>query len=851
MGRGSSAPYSPMEEIRKLLHEGRGEEAFEAFKSALAQRPAETGAIAKAATATLLEEYGRFCVLPTEAFVAQLEPNLPAPIASAMGRFLEPPIARTKQWRETLEGVTRERLAREGRAAVTTDDLKTAVRLGIALMRRAKSPAAAGRLARFYIESLAGLRRDRERAARVVKALAASKELPETGLDVIEVFEKAASAPEEKKFEEHNKAWTQSLDAASTSIRETLPGQREVGDPTPENLQKFTDEILAVLRAGLASGDPEDFIDALSIVKEYCPCDPSTILSVAGVEPRVFLGLGLRAKLTTVRALQALGENIDLRRHITKLASSPHGEGRIDLISAIAGGLRHNDFFPYLKTAMKRADTPRLEEAVVDALGRMGNPEGVDLIIENLNVSMKKIIDPAQGRRAKMLLTALGRIGRARGLDPVRRNKIVKQVIAAVGEKDTWVSFHAASEMFSVEPEALERTLRVWAVKQCIRALFAVDPGESLNTSRQNPLGFREPIVTALHRLEREMLPEMLSFAMPHAGNYSGALLAFGELMQKCGDERAMPILETMTRTAFIHEDRKDTDKHYKEMVRDPATGEMRELNRDDVLHSLLFAIQKVGGDPGKRVLLGFADQVQAGQLSAPGEHTSSLLVGVKREAGTLGKREAEVPPDEAIDEKEIEKAVSAARGGLFTSQRGQVAALALLGRARRPDAAGAILAGLHSKDSVVHNAAITALMQMVTPPPSPKQYELLLASMFGEKKSLRGDGLQRLLGVMGRAFPKRPPYDALFAKQLQLEIEDGELRHRLMAAIHAGVKPPAPTPISEGDAPPGGEAKEDGLKLETGPGKLDEIQRKRIYLEERRKWVAGGKKGPEPKMQE
>ncbi len=864
----------PMQEVRKYLAAGQARNALSRFAACLKEpsqaAPDKKEALVREMAAVLAAEYNRFSFKAVLEFCELIRPLISDEVYKLLLTDLRPLVERTHHWIGELEAVTRERLAREARAAVTLNDSPTAMRRGAALIGRGKSDAETDKLARYFIEALAGLVRDKDRSAKVIFDLVQSGAIKPLSFDWRGVFQAALDRANRGGMEESNREWTREWVAACAAIREFCPGKLDAGEPTPEQMQRFIGEIMAVLRAGWASGNDGDLIDAINIVKEFSPGDPPLIASAVGVEPRLFLDLGLRARLTAVRGLARIGEIEPLRAKVLALAQSPDGEGRIEMFAPMMGGLRHTDFVPFLKEAFGQTKTPRTEEAVVDALGRIANPDAVQLILDGLTQSMKSIGDKGEVRkaalielvgagkkpnvmaateikRAKMYLTALGRIGRGRDLDPAWRDAIVGEVIGAVGEHDTALSYFAASKMFASKTNELQRSYRVWGAKQILRAMLGHDTGQYQAPTSASPLGFREPMVAELARLGKEMLPEILAFAQPYAGKFSGAPPAFAEAMQKIGDERAVPILETMVRTVILQSDTAGEMYLLKEKVRDAATGELRDLDRDEMLHTLLFTLEKIGGEAGRRVLLGVADQVQAGQIISPGDNTSSFLFEMKRKYGTVGKRETSLEePREEIPGEEVATAIKEAKGGFFAKPQKQVAALALLGRARRPESLPAVLTCLQSKEAIVYHAAATALAHFVNPLPSSKDYGAMIEGLLSEPKLLGDAALERLIEIMTKHFPKRAPYDAVFRRKVEEMITDGATAHRLNGAILIPEEPARNVDdAQETDSEESGEKKEPAMKIGGLP--LTDLDRKRQYMIQRQAWIRGGKRGPAP----
>ncbi|GEM_PF-2777085 len=820
-----------MDELRRLLIAGEAEAAVKWLGDLLRREPARAGELARAATQTLLEIHQALRSGPALAFAELMPRRLPEPVARAMASVLEGPFGRTRHWIGELESIRRERLAREARAAVTVDDLKKAARRGLALIERGTSLAERTQLSRYLVEALAGLWRDRERSARVIAEVFKAGGIEKLGLDLQTAFEEAVARPA-NRLEESDREWTSQLGQGRALLKEYLPGPLEAGEPTEAQVGRFHGEALALLAAGAVADRPDELIDPLLVLVDYCPTDPPEFESAAKAETRAFLTIGPRAKLTAVRALARLGENAELRRRLDGLTEAEDAPDRLPMLAALMGGLRHPDFYPFLKSSIRRASTFQAKEAVVDALGRLAIPEAAALLVDELERAMKRLSERMGLERVKTVLTALGRLGRRQGLDPDFRRKLVGRVVKIVGEGETAVGVMAAERMFSVETEALDRPSRAWAVRCLMRPLFGLDTAQQLKAGSASPLGYRAPLVGSLTRLGPEMLPEMLEIAARHTAHYGGAFQAFAELVQRIGDERAVPVLDAMLRTAFLH-DAEAEPAHAREVVVDAGAGGTRSLDRDEVIHGLLFALEKAGGEAGRRIALGYADQIQTGQLRAPGESSASFLVQLKRRHGTLGRREAETPEADVVDEAGFQRALALARGGLFATTRKRIEGLALLGRSRRPEVAPVILKALGEKDPLVHNAAETALSQLVAPPPSPEAFERLLQDLFAENKLLAGAGFERLVFVIQRIFPKNPPYDAVFRRQVESHFGQGERRHRLLGVLAASAEAGA----GDGASP----------EPTTAEARVHLLQARREYLARRRAWVAAGKRGPAP----
>jgi hypothetical protein len=329
------------------------------------------------------------------------------------------------------------------------------------------------------------------------------------------------------------------------------------------------------------------------------------------------------------------------------------------------------------------------------------------------------------------------------------------------------------------------------------------------------------------------MLPEVLEAAEKHKARYCGAMSALAGVLESIGDERAVPLMESMIQCALLHEEDPHRSRLLDEKVRDDATGALRELDRDDLIHSMFYSMLAFGGDAGLRVALDYADQIQAGRVLSPGEKTTTLLFDTKVKEGELGKvtRTAEVVE---LDEREFKAALSEARGGLFSRNARRIGAMATLGKTRSPEAIEVLIEGLGDKDVMVASASHTALGQYMHPLPGETEFCRFWEAILERPKALKGPLLERLMDFMHREMPKSPPYDKLFERQIAVMVEDEVLAHRLRGAARKEEKPGQ---VGNGDAT----NEENGVRSES------DFDRKREYMRARREWIEGGKKGPPP----
>lgn len=850
-----------MKQIQALLLEGRGEDARHRLAELLAQEPGKAEAAAEVIIKLLASCYAQFHVQAVHDFCRDMELELPPAVAGRIQQALGARIQRTEEWRRMLGNVTRERLVRECRDFVLHKELKKAAICAATLLDRAGAASELDDSSIMLARGLASMTRDRDSALTVIGYLMkANGQARQAAPIVADQFTQISKEIRDTTFDGVSSEWVQHLNDAMLGYRGFLPSPTEAGEPEPEQLEKFFEEAHACLRAGLQRRNREDFLDAIMTLMEYCPADPGLTRNAAGVEERMFLKLGPRARLVAVRGLQRLGELELLRKTINQIAKESAPE-RLRLLTAIMGGLRHPDFYPYLHNALAKADNRRDEARLIEAIGRIGNPEAARMLLARLAHAVKRIHAPGLAKaipiyttettarelspeeRTTLLLTALGRIGRMKGVEPKFRNELVRNVVELLDKEDRKLAFHAASEMFSVRLGELSAELKNWAAAKAVEAMWG-QPLSQPDAVSVN--GWREPMVLTLMRLGSDALPATLEAAERHATRYCGAMSALANALAETGDERAVPVLETMLRTAFLQPDDVPQSKLLEERTIDAASGQTRGLDRDDVVHTILFTLGKVGGEAGLRVILECVDQVQAGRLQPPGQQTINFLVDVAMKYTERAKRQAAAQAAE-VDEKALKQALSQARGGLLVRKNTQIAAIAQLGQLRRVDGVPVLFDLLGEKDHLLASAAHTALAQFLSPLPGEKAYGEFLDSLLEQAADLKGGRLMdRFLDFINRELPKNPPYSQWLEQRLEIMIEDGELAHRIRGAarrpkdVLERMKSES-TPGAEADAEQNPYVDDDRLARKSG------LDQKRAYFEARREWARNGKVGPPP----
>jgi hypothetical protein len=836
-----------MKQVKQLLVEGHAQASRERFASLIAEHP-EKARPAAELMIKVLEDCCDLGLSPAvNEWLRDVEATLPAKAADPILRAMRERMLTARQWSEFLEGVTRERLARECRRWIVLGRLEDSAGCAARLLDRSRSPEQLDQNARYLAHALSEMHRDLEKARHVIEKIPSlgGEQAAQGAKRLSYYFAQAARERVDRDYDQGERAWMAQLTESILRLRESLPGDNEVGEPTNDQFQRFLAQSHAVMTAGLAQGRMDDLIDALQILIDFCPIDESAIKNIAGVEDRIFLRLGPRARLTTVRVMRQLGRQDVTRQAILRLAESREGKDRVKLLAGVMGGLGHGDFFPWLSRLLRKT-TDKMEEAwLVDAISRLDHPDAGETLLERLALAIHNLGQQGGLARARQALTALGRYSRQRGIDVLLRNEVIRRATELTDRAERELGFQAASMLFSNRPDEIDPELKEWAARKCVEAMWS-QPSRVEDMEPASVNGWRQPMVATLARLGSEALPMVLKTADKFKARYSGAMGALGNALEVIGDASAVPLMQTMIQCALTHEDEGQRSRLLDEKVRDAATGQIRDLDRDEMVHGLLYSMMHFGGEDGMQAALEYADQLQAGLVTAPGPKTTALLFDVKLKHGKIGALSARVSAATMVDAKDLRAALADARGGLFSRKGKRIAAMALLGQSRVPEAVPILIEALGDKDVLISSAAHTALGRYMMPPPNETAFRVFWEAVLERPKLLKGQVLEKLIDFIRLQVPKNPPYNAIYAQQVEAMIEDGALMHCLRGAIaRAHAAKPVDEVANVFDAGQPSAPPQPGAAAHQGP--RSDLDRRREYMQARRNWLESGKKGPPP----
>jgi len=839
--------------------------------------------------ARLLDE---FYVGPIAGFLAWLGKHPAEEIAGTASAKVEGGLKEIQQWRRTLRDVHHERITRDLLTQVRSRDLGAATQTALHILKDAAGNSEAGlRLARQVGAILGSLPHDRPRAEKVLEEV--GNRLRSVGLEaahrqaMFETFKTAQTNVSLAEIGQQEMQWNRMHTDAVVELMRRLPGPGSVGEPGPAEEERFYSAVHAVVAAYMCDAETLEFRDVARLLREFCPTDERATGPVEGVEDVAFRRMGGADRLTSVRAMRRLGEKEKLVELVLQLAKGSMDDKAEENLVWLMGGLGNPAFYPFLLRVLDEKRPPRVIDAAVDALGRVGDARSLKALAHLLSRYAKaSVTDPPTMRRMTTVIAALGRISRHPKTPPAQRNEIVLQAFHAL-PNHRGLARVALQHLCAYNPAGLSPEAQKIAVGFIVDNLWTQDTRSKLakgDPRQRTELGFREEVVDILINMGPGCLPALLEKAERHVLKYSGAYWAMADALAKIGSPQALPLLRKMVLNT-LRTDESTIPEHLRETYYDAAKDQFVPLSRDRVAYALLYAVRRTCGAPGTAFLRDLVRQVQSGEYDSPGPETTTFLGGLAvggtattpdvRAAsaedwggGDFGKTSGtEAVPDAGPTARPREKEpltslLKDIRGkGLFgVKMARRVSAIQETGARRDPEAIGALCEAFDSQERILKAAAETALQSIVAPHlPEP----VLRRAVYRMLEELRGAPRSRVQGItqfLARLHPERDPLKSMLLRFVQTE-SDEKIKREIAEVFRRAKGSPAGQGIAQ-PAPDGEEAEENTLGVSPNgetplkPGaprdapKLtpsEILELKREYFTARKAWIASGKRGPEP----
>ena len=674
------------------------------------------------------------------------------------------------------------------------------------------------------------------------------------------------------QIEQRSIEWTRNLTSTTAEMKRFLPLPTSFGEPKPEDLQKFELLVRSIIRGYFLPPHPEQWYDIVMLLVEFCPREVSAIGAASGRESRLFNSLTPTQKKVVISVMTKLGKNPALVKELIKFGRKNYGNRFHQYTVEIIGAFKAKIAGDYFIECLKDKKLHPIHSTVISALGSLTEKKAIKLLKERLSERLGvRTIEPKHRREIEGILSALAKISRNKSLSDKERNALIRDVIEMLGNKDIRLNLFCARNFFLVRLEDINPAFRAWAAEKLVEGLWLKDTSPEFSTdshegdrSRRTLLGRREDMANLLIKIGPSFLPNIIETAERHMIHYSGAYMAIGEVMGKIGDERAVPLLEKLLTGALVMEE-SEIGKYEKDYFWNPESEARQELNKDKVAFSLLYALNEIDGEEGDAVIEEFYEKIQAGQYNIPGNDTSDLLfkahqriqrsrgdefqTGMKQETSrgsslNLARRTSLHDAEQAL--KTLKKTF--VLSGKEKKRLVKIRALQTIGKARAPYAIEDIIPLLDDKDAMISSAAKSALIEYNSPPMDIDTLRPYLQTLISNWESASKEMKKKIEDVLKKLHPENESMQAKISRVVETET-DPRLRFA-MERQFADYLAPQPEEQKEGASSENAEG--DGSKQKPEEmGAVQLLEHKRKYMEARKKWIAGGKKGDPPKWED
>lgn len=856
--------------IEQALAAGRADAAMAIIREQLAADPNNSSSILREVGPAMAAAYRALHARAVHDLRDLLAKELPDSSLSFVLGPLQPDLDLTAEWCRRLESMAAERLSNELLERVKGNDLAGAEQIVAEFLAgggTGNGSGGAGR-ARQIGALLGGMIVEKERAQSLVKSVARNP--MKFGLDFMAATDleeefargQAAAARRERPAAALARA---ELTQTTVELSRSLPARTVIAEPAEEQLELFERTLRAIFRCALLSPGHVRLHEVTLLLVEFSPKEVSAAGALAGVEQRLYASLGRTARAVAALVMRNLGNDpvawpafFQFARHTLH---SRTGRYAVEALGLFA----NPEAVPFLIEVLDDRRAGAKTEAVF-GLGALADARAQSALLARLEKDVKgRVIEGEARREAFAVISALGR--GARTLEPPQKGAVAERVIRLLPPNDTEFAVRVALNFFIGKLEGMAPELLEWAARVGTSALWSIDRPELARAGKATALGFRQPLLDLLGRLVPFAYATINRTALEMAKAYSGAYLALGEFYFKYPDPRALPVLRQLLTNTFLHDDSARNSVYLREQVLDVATEQKQDISKDRVIASLIYAIDKIGGDDAEVMLSELYEQIRGGRLPNPGGETADILMQahmkmMKARTGSAfpspasqspskGEGASASAPAPQITEEDLAHIADLKASYLLSSKRRakKVAAMASLGPRKVAAAIPLLVKHLTDTDPMIAAAALTGLADMAAPPVPPPVLQQLHSELLRELET--GDMNMRLKAseVLARMQPERSPLkeklEAIRSRDTAPLPVRSMVDRLLGSAAGGGEEEPAgagagaPARASAGSGA--------GAPAAAAPARMSELEKKRQYMLARQEWIRGGKRGPEP----
>ncbi len=836
----------------------------------------------------VLKVYNSFNPLPAVEVYNLAEKIFKDSFATALREKLSQDIDLFSEWRKTMVSLARERFSREIRDTIKTDDYQQALSILKKLLHEEGETKEIKNKLPLAGSILGSLVNDQERVDKFMEVLRnnhTSLGLTEEDCDKIEKVRKERfSLVYKSTVENRELEWTRTQSQAARDLKTFLPHANDLSEPTFEDMSRFRKLIQAIVNTAFMPDRESRWTDIILLLSELCPFQVSLTGTQAGVEGRIYEGLGKKARLIIDRIFKQFGEHPRFSETFINYISSSLEERYYKFAIALMGMFQSALFLPFLLDKYRDKKFRSYKPKIANALGKIGHPEASPLLIQELkSVLGARVIDPPRQAQALVIIRALSDILHSQRSSASDMNTILKEVIHCIPSGEQNLEVKAALEFFSESRDELKlgelRDVYVaWGVGALVKGLWSKDPTPTFakeGERQKTILGHREQIAKSLIAMGRPIVPSIIKAANQQLHLFCGAYMAIGEVLAEIGDDSAVPLLEKMLLNTYVTEE-KARSAYEQEYYWDASEGERKPLTRDKITSSLLYALDKIDSPAARKTLQDTMKRLQNKQIPNLGKESSQVLLNanmrIGRETGTsvfptLGEAaKAEETPENktaqtevAYDFETIQELIKVLKKGSLLGlhkneiRKEKITAIQQLCESKHPDAIHAIFDALNDSDTLVRESALTAVLELLSPQ-SPKQtiQNVCFEIVQTLDSKPRAQVQETIKKVINKIDLSRP----VISEALESAMENmknrkmhGMLREILDKSMKASaereqpVAPAAGFPFEESTS----DEKAEKEKPEEMNRFVDKLELRRQYMEERRRWIREGKQGPPP----
>ncbi len=807
------------------------------------------------------EAYNNFYMVQVHAFIENLKSRTSPEIIQSIQSVISPVFELTKVYSHKFSDVYQERLSREIRNYLRNKDIDAAAECAVNIVSRAKSMEDLIRFSQ-YIGSLTGsLPHDQKAAESMISLL--RKKFTKLGYpdELIENMEGSRKQRFEtiykSRMENAEIDWVRTLTQTIVDIKNKLPDRFQMREPAEQEMSSFRDLLCAIMRIPFFKGNEDKWIDIITVLVDFCPHDLGGLASMVGAEPRAYTNLGLTAKRVVNRNFEKIGKIPIIQKTFQNLSEKYRETIYFEKIIEIVGAFRSETFYQFLKDLLLQKKFHHIRGTIINAIGQVAGIDSRKQLLELLAEDCQGIIDPKKIKESERIIIALGKIIRHPGISVEERKWIIKKVTEIVPKQEKKISLPAALNLFGYKSSDLDDSLLKWGISVLVESLWLTDDKPEFAKGEERPttiLGFRESIVNTLIQIGQRGLPEIIRISEQNATRYSGAFLALGEVFNKIGNETTLPLIDKILLTSFMTDD-SSIDKYHKEFYWDPSDQQKKPLDKDKIISSLLYAVSNNCGNTGEDLLQRIYNQIQAGRLINPGSETAKILVKFakkesKKPQPESGKEDEELQKISSKDLADIEEAIEILNSRFFlkskdTRRREKIRALQILGNLKPIDVIPLMIKQVEDGDILVRSAAVSALSSYGEVTTSSKIFRIFISEVLDHITKVPVEVKAELMKMLINLNPGRKIFFEILTELKNTSTGRAarlELEKLLEIAEENSGKSGQILKSGDSDISPV------SSKQKT-PEAISDVEKKRLYLEARRAWIAGGKKGKPPDM--